>query len=202
MNIQQASPNTRRLRALELKQQGKTLTEIADYLHVSRERARQIVLRAEMEVEAYRKIEELKERCSTILQRPEVPADILSMTIDYLNLSPRTINCLKHVHIKTIGDLIGKTSIHLSKINNMGRKTLDEIEAALDTVGLSLVDMPIRFSCRRMPPVSANMRSALEKKGWRETVYREWIFNDDDIPISWEEAAVVELNRDRGLKAE
>jgi len=61
--------------------------------------------------------------------------------------------------------------------------------------------MPIRFPHRRLPPVSAKMRYALAKKGWRETVYREWIFNDD-IPMSWEEAAIVELNRDRGLKAE
>jgi len=136
MNIQQSSPNRRGLRALELKEQGKTLTEIADYMHVSSERTRQILLRAGAEVEAYRKFEELKERCSTFLQRPEVPADILSLTVDYLNLSPRAINCLKHVHIKTIGELISKTSIHLSKIKNMGKKTLDEIEAVLDNVGL------------------------------------------------------------------
>lgn len=69
MTIQHASPSPRGLQALELKQQGKTLAEIADYYHVSTERARQILLRAEIEVEAHRKAAALKERCAFLYGR-------------------------------------------------------------------------------------------------------------------------------------
>jgi DNA-binding CsgD family transcriptional regulator len=200
MTIQHSSPSPRGLQALELKQQGKTLAEIADYYHVSTERARQILLRAEMEEEAHRKAASLKERCASLLQRPEVPADVLGMTIDYLNLSARASNCLKFVRINTIGDLVCKTSHQLSGIKNMGKKTLDEIEAALDEVGLSLSDIPIRFNNRRLPAVSARMRMALEKRGWRETVDGVWIHEDGEH-LNWEEAATVELNSDRELRA-
>jgi DNA-binding CsgD family transcriptional regulator len=199
MNIQPSSPNQRGLQALELKQQGKTLAEIADYLRVTRERARQILLRAEADVKTRRKHEELQKRCTALLKRPEVPAEILGMTIDYLNLSARASNCLTKANVKTIGDLIGKTSIGLSKIYIMGKKTLDEIVLALDEVGLSLADTPVRFHQRRLPPVSASMRYILTKRGWSETVYREWKFGYDGEPMNWEEAAILELKRKQWL---
>ena len=195
MNIQPSSPSPRGLQALELKGQGKTLAEIADYCHVSTERARQILLRVEAEVETRRKAAALKERCASLLQRPEVPADVLGMTIDYLNLSARASNCLKLGRVCTIGDLISKTSTHLSGIKNMGKKTLDEIESSLNDVGLSLSDTPIRFSQPRLPAVSVNMRIALEKRGWRETVGGEWSYNEGE-PLNWEEAVTVELIRE------
>jgi len=197
MENQQSSPTPRGLHALELREQGKTLSEIADYLHVTSERARQILLRAEIEVEAYRKFKELKERCAALLPRSEVPAEIHGMTIDYLNLSARSSNCLIHANIRTIGKLIGKTSIQLSIIKNMGKKSVDEISFTLEELGLTLADMPIRFSQRRLPPVSMGMRTALQSRGWTETAYREWTFNDDKL-MNWEDAAIAELNRDRG----
>lgn len=202
MDNKQSSTNIRGLHALELKKQGKSLSEIADYFRVSRERARQILLRAESDFEAYRKFEKLKELCSTLLPQPEIPAEILNLSIDYLNLSSRASLRLKFVHIETIGDLISKPSINLLKIQNMGKKTLNDILFALNGVGLSFADMPIRFPLRQLPPVSDKMRYILTKRGWNETTSREWKFGYDGTPMNWEEAAILELKRDTALNIE
>jgi hypothetical protein len=78
----------------------------------------------------------------------------------------------------------------------MGKKSLHEIEETLNETGLGLLDMPIRVSQRRLPFIHPSLRFLLEKRGWRETVYREWILNDDQ-PMNWEEAAIAELKRER-----
>ncbi len=202
MNNHQSTPDSRDLRALELRQQGKTLAEIADYFHVTTERVRQILLRAEANAEARAKFEEFRELCATLLQRPKIPAKILDTTIDYLNLSARAYTCLKIGHIETIGALISKTSIQLLIIKNMGKKTLDEIQAVLDEVGLSLADTPTRFYQRVLPLISPSMRYILTARGWSETGDREWKFGYDGEPMNWEEAAILEMKRDTALNIE
>ena len=64
--------------------------------------------------------------------------DIDSMSIDELELSVRSYNCLKRAGINTVGDLRAKTMEDLSKVRNMGRKSIDEILAKMDSLGLSL----------------------------------------------------------------
>ena len=63
---------------------------------------------------------------------------VLEMNIDELELSVRSYNCLKRAGINTVGDLRAKTMEDLSKVRNMGRKSIDEILAKMDSLGLTL----------------------------------------------------------------
>ena len=62
----------------------------------------------------------------------------LSMTIDELDLSVRSYNCLKRANITTVADLINKTGEDMMKVRNMGKKSLDEVQKKLEMMGLSL----------------------------------------------------------------
>ena len=62
----------------------------------------------------------------------------LSMTIDELDLSVRSFNCLKRANINTVADLINKTGEDMMKVRNMGKKSLDEVQKKLEMMGLSL----------------------------------------------------------------
>ena len=70
-----------------------------------------------------------------IVDRPDAK---LAMTIDELDLSVRSFNCLKRANINTVADLIGKTSEDMMKVRNMGKKSLDEVQKKLEMMGLSL----------------------------------------------------------------
>lgn len=63
---------------------------------------------------------------------------VLEMTIEELDLSARSYNCLKRAGINTVEDLIGKTEDDMMKVRNLGRKSLDEVVAKLDTLGFGL----------------------------------------------------------------
>ena len=63
---------------------------------------------------------------------------ILEMTIEELDLSVRSFNCLKRANINTVEDLISKTEEDMMKVRNLGRKSLEEVLAKLDELGLSL----------------------------------------------------------------
>jgi DNA-directed RNA polymerase alpha subunit len=62
----------------------------------------------------------------------------LAMTIDELDLSVRSFNCLKRANINTVADLISKTGEDMMKVRNMGKKSLDEVQKKLEMMGLSL----------------------------------------------------------------
>ena len=62
----------------------------------------------------------------------------LEMTIEELDLSVRSFNCLKRAGINTVGDLIGKSEDEMMKVRNLGRKSLEEVMAKLDSLGFSL----------------------------------------------------------------
>ena len=63
---------------------------------------------------------------------------VLDMTIEELDLSVRSFNCLKRAGINTVEDLIGKTEEDMMKVRNLGRKSLEEVIAKLDSFGFSL----------------------------------------------------------------
>ena len=63
---------------------------------------------------------------------------VLEMTIEELDLSVRSFNCLKRAGINTVEDLISKTEEDMMKVRNLGRKSLDEVIAKLKSMGLSL----------------------------------------------------------------
>ena len=70
-----------------------------------------------------------------ISDRPDAK---LAMTIDELDLSVRSFNCLKRANINTVADLINKTGEDMMKVRNMGKKSLDEVQKKLEMMGLSL----------------------------------------------------------------
>ncbi len=65
---------------------------------------------------------------------------VLEMTIEELDLSVRSFNCLKRAGINNVEDLISKTEDDMMKVRNLGRKSLDEVVAKLASLGLSLRD--------------------------------------------------------------
>ena len=82
---------------------------------------------------------------------PDVPADvnfdgeeddngggILNMTIDDLDLSVRSHNCLKRAGVNIVNDLVQKTEEDMIKVRNLGRKSLEEVKKKLTDLGLSL----------------------------------------------------------------
>lgn len=62
----------------------------------------------------------------------------LNRSVDELELSVRSYNCLKNADIKTIGELVQKSEAEMLKTKNFGRKSLNEIKEILNTMGLSL----------------------------------------------------------------
>lgn len=64
----------------------------------------------------------------------------LEMTIEELDLSVRSFNCLKRAGINTVEDLINKTEDDMMKVRNLGRKSLEEVINKLASLGFSLRD--------------------------------------------------------------
>lgn len=62
----------------------------------------------------------------------------IEMTIEELELSVRSFNCLKRAAINTVEELTQKTEDDMMKVRNLGKKSLDEVKAKLDELGLSL----------------------------------------------------------------
>ena len=63
---------------------------------------------------------------------------VLEMNIDELELSVRSYNCLKRAGINTVEELCNRTPEDMMKVRNLGRKSLEEVLAKLDELGLSL----------------------------------------------------------------
>ena len=63
---------------------------------------------------------------------------VLEMTIEELDLSVRSYNCLKRAGINTVEDLIAKSEEDMMKVRNLGRKSLEEVIHKLDELGLAL----------------------------------------------------------------
>jgi DNA-directed RNA polymerase subunit alpha len=62
----------------------------------------------------------------------------LNRSVDELELSVRSYNCLKNANIRTIGELVQKNESEMLKTRNFGRKSLNEIKEILANMGLSL----------------------------------------------------------------
>jgi DNA-directed RNA polymerase subunit alpha len=63
---------------------------------------------------------------------------VLEMTIEELDLSVRSYNCLKRAGINTVQELAHKTEEDMMKVRNLGRKSLEEVKAKLEELGLGL----------------------------------------------------------------
>ena len=76
-----------------------------------------------------------------VVEKAETQRDkILEMTIEELDLSVRSFNCLKRANINTVEDLISKTEDEMMKVRNLGRKSLEEVMNKLEMMGLHLAD--------------------------------------------------------------
>src|SRR5262249_11036356 len=70
--------------------------------------------------------------------KPEIRNENLNRSVEELELSVRSYNCLKNANIQTIGELVQKTESEMLKTKNFGRKSLNEIKEILASMGLSL----------------------------------------------------------------
>lgn len=76
--------------------------------------------------------------CTVVEKEPERPDTVMKMTIEELDLSVRSFNCLKRANINTVEDITNKTEEEMIKVRNLGRKSLEEVEHKLAMMGLSL----------------------------------------------------------------
>ena len=71
-------------------------------------------------------------------EEEDTSSKVLDMTIEDLDLSVRSFNCLKRANINTVEDLISKTEDEMMKVRNLGRKSLEEVINKLAMMGLHL----------------------------------------------------------------
>ena len=62
----------------------------------------------------------------------------MEMTIEELDLSVRSYNCLKRAGVNTVEDLAGKTEEDMMRVRNLGKKSLEEVLNKMESLGLNL----------------------------------------------------------------
>ena len=82
--------------------------------------------------------EEARETETMIVKNDDSKGKILEMTIEELDLSVRSFNCLKRAGINTVEDLTNRTEEDMRRVRNLGRKSLEEVIAKLESLNLSL----------------------------------------------------------------
>ena len=90
-------------------------------------------------------------------RKPEIHNENLNRSVEELELSVRSYNCLKNANIQTIGELVQKTEAEMLKTKNFGRKSLNEIKEILSSMGLSL-GMKIDEHGNAVPGPTSNVR--------------------------------------------
>ena len=73
-------------------------------------------------------------------EEEDTSSKVLDMTIEDLDLSVRSFNCLKRANINTVAELTAKTEDDMMKVRNLGRKSLEEVKKKLEDLGLSLME--------------------------------------------------------------
>jgi DNA-directed RNA polymerase subunit alpha len=83
--------------------------------------------------------EEVAEQAEEISERGlDKMSEVLNRSVEELELSVRSYNCLKNANIQTIGELVQKTEAEMLRTKNFGRKSLNEIKEILANMGLAL----------------------------------------------------------------
>lgn len=101
-----------------------------------------------------------------------VPPEIYQMPIEKLQLSPRTLNCLKRAHMSKVGQVLETPDDELLKIRNFGEKSLDELKAKIQELGLD-GSGPIR--------ADALVADVEKDPDWR-SAYADL---DEDLPVGF-----------------
>ncbi len=94
--------------------------------------------------------------------------DQLNRSVEELELSVRSYNCLKNANIQTIGELVQKSESEMLRTKNFGRKSLNEIKEILTTMGLGLgmrPDASGRLVAPPPPPPGSVQESELDEEG-------------------------------------
>ena len=91
-------------------------------------------------------------------------SELLNRSVEELELTVRSYNCLKNANIQTIGELVQKTEAEMLRTKNFGRKSLNEIKEILANMGLALgmrIDAHGRLVAPPPPPpgIDAGLRS-------------------------------------------
>lgn len=134
---------------------GDTFEEIGEYLGLTRERVRQLAEKAIRKAAHLIDLRTLKEENARLKQENETirtqirpllslvddgkTDDVYALLVTPVNdleLSVRTLNCLKNFNLKTVGDIARMNKSTFMRIRNMGRKTITEVEDYLASVGL------------------------------------------------------------------
>ncbi len=99
-----------------------------------------LAIASKMMIEHLEVVVEMSEKASSTVYMTEPDEDTtnskLNMTIDDLDLSVRSYNCLKRAALNTVSDLTAKSEEDMMKVRNLGRKSLKEIKEKLESMGL------------------------------------------------------------------
>lgn len=82
--------------------------------------------------------EQISDEITMVEKEEEEKDKIYEMTIEELDLSVRSFNCLKRAGINTVEELVQRTEEDMMKVRNLGRKSLEEVQEKLRDLGLSL----------------------------------------------------------------
>ncbi len=82
--------------------------------------------------------EEARETETMIVKNDDSKGKLLEMTIEELDLSVRSFNCLKRAGINTVEDLINRSEEDMMRVRNLGRKSLEEVVAKLESLNFTL----------------------------------------------------------------
>ena len=82
--------------------------------------------------------DEARETETMVVKNDDTKGKILEMTIEELDLSVRSFNCLKRAGINTVEDLTNRSEEDMMRVRNLGRKSLDEVVAKLESLNFSL----------------------------------------------------------------
>ncbi|MDQ1694042.1 MAG: DNA-directed polymerase subunit alpha [Acidobacteriaceae bacterium] len=121
--------------------------------------------------------EEIEAEHATDEGRMQLRNENLNRSVEELELSVRSYNCLKNANIQTIGELVQKTEPEMLKTKNFGRKSLNEIKEILAQMGLSL-GMKIDENGNAVPgPTSILPSQALQQS------YNRFDDEDEDLDV-------------------
>jgi DNA-directed RNA polymerase subunit alpha len=115
---------------------------------------------------------------------PAIRNENLNRSVEELELSVRSYNCLKNANIQTIGELIQKTEAEMLKTKNFGRKSLNEIKEILAQMGLSL-GMRIDESGNPVPGPTSILPAATLAAGFGS--YDDDDEEDEDLELAGNE---------------
>lgn len=92
-------------------------------------------------LELFIDLSEISKNTQVMIEKEESKKEkILETSIEDLELSARSFNCLKRAGISTVEDLTNKTEAEMMKVRNLGKKSLDEVTNKLRSLGLDFAN--------------------------------------------------------------